>query len=411
MSKGRYYQKNDGQEGTSGRDKAYDLYASMIIEKLKTLEADWKKPWFDNVEQWPLSVYGKKYHGSNALFLSWLCQKKGYDVPVFGTSDHFFFMNKVKGADGRFVSAVGKDGEKLPFVHVLKGEQAFPVFLTKTTAYPKSKEDGGRPLSFPEYCKLSEEEREKYELKSFLRYYPVFNIDQTNLHDARPELYEKFRKATEVTLPEHDAIDQIHFEPLDRMIADNSWVCPINSRISNRAYYTPALHEITIPERVQFECLGDNGVEYYGTLLHEMAHSTGHESLLGRKIENPFGDEQYGREELVAELTSALECKEHGISKNLRQESCAYLKSWLEAINQQPAFLRDVLSDVKKACGFISNHIDRQLGISEEERQSSFKTVDNGLDFNDDGELSVTECDRRETKEEPEHHEHRGRGR
>ena len=33
-------------DGRSSEDKALDKFAEMMIEKIKTLQNDWKKPWF-----------------------------------------------------------------------------------------------------------------------------------------------------------------------------------------------------------------------------------------------------------------------------------------------------------------------------------------------------------------------------
>jgi len=54
-----------------------------------------------------------------------------------------------------------------------------------------------------------------------------------------------------------------------------------------------------------------SGEDYYGALFHEMTHSTGHESRVGRKAilkPNGFGSHAYSQEELVAEMTSAFLC-------------------------------------------------------------------------------------------------------
>ena len=72
------------------------------------------------------------------------------------------------------------------------------------------------------------------------------------------------------------------------------------------------------PHRGAFERAVVDGESFYGTVLHEMTHSTGSESRLNRLKAAKFGDKDYGREELVAELGSALVCQQNGIHKHSR---------------------------------------------------------------------------------------------
>ena len=63
-----------------------------------------------------------------------------------------------------------------------------------------------------------------------------------------------------------------------------------------------------------------------------MTHSTGHESQLDRFKPTSFGSAEYAREELVAELGSALVAQRYGMAKHIKEDSAAYLKSWLESL-------------------------------------------------------------------------------
>lgn len=92
------------------------------------------------------------------------------------------------------------------------------------------------------------------------------------------------------------------YEALDELVYLQNWYCPIKVQYSDSAYYSPSSDHIVCPQREQFP----QGAEYYGTLLHEMAHSTGSPQRLNRTFGSFFGDALYAREELVAELTAAL---------------------------------------------------------------------------------------------------------
>jgi adenylate kinase family enzyme len=102
-----------------------------------------------------------------------------------------------------------------------------------------------------------------------------------------------------------------------------------------------------------------DGESFYGTLFHEMTHSTGAENRLNRIKPSAFGSEDYAREELVAELGSALVAQRYGISKNVKDESAAYLKSWLTSLKESPDFIKTTLFDVKKASAMITERLDK----------------------------------------------------
>ena len=69
-----------------------------------------------------------------------------------------------------------------------------------------------------------------------------------------------------------------------------------------------------MPSRTAFE----SQAEYYSTLFHELTHSTGHAKRLAREgFDRPqmFGSESYSREELIAEMGSAMLCGVAGIEQ------------------------------------------------------------------------------------------------
>ena len=95
--------------------------------------------------------------------------------------------------------------------------------------------------------------------------------------------------------------------------------------------------------------------------LHEMAHSTGNSQRLNRTFGSFFGDELYAREELVAELTSALCGAFFGIVTAPQDNNAAYLKHWLTKLKQEPAFLIDILGDVNKAAKMITERVTEPI--------------------------------------------------
>ena len=139
------------------------------------------------------------------------------------------------------------------------------------------------------------------------------------------------------------------------MINENLWICPIHPRHQDEAYYSMSKNEIVVPEKGQFK----DGEAFYGTLFHEMTHSTGAEGVLDRLKPTSFGSKEYAREELVAELGSALVSQRYGMTKHIKEDSCAYLKSWLDELKESPQFIKTTLLDVKRATSLITQRVDR----------------------------------------------------
>ncbi len=349
--RGRWHGKPDSVK--EKEDKAYDKFATMLIDKLKGFEGNWERPWFNVGLQWPRSIYGKPYNGLNAFNLTMLCEAEGYKIPVFATSDRIFALNFKKDTDGKHIPVVDSDtGEKLPLIHVRKGQTSFPVFLSQLNIVHKETKE---KIKYADYMKLSPQEREKYNKYYNMKVYPVFNISQTNMQEARPELYDKFLKDFgPKEIPELEEGEDFTFAPVDRMIEENSWICPIHIE-GNRAFFRTSTPEICVPNKNQFP----KKDQFYSTLFHEMGHSTGDEAHLNRLNPNDyFGSPGYAREELVAEISKALTCQRYEIPSHLKEDTLPYLKSWLSALDEDPKFIKTVLNDVKLASGMIASRID-----------------------------------------------------
>ena len=332
--------RRQNADGPNSEEKALDLFAEMMIEKIESINEDWRKPWFtEGALQWPRNLSGREYNGMNAFMLMLHCEKEGYKIPRFCTFDCVQRMNKP-----------GKDGQELPRVSVLRGEKSFPVMLTTFTCIHKETKE---KIKYDDYKNLSEDEKKEYNVYPRMQVFRVFNVQQTNLREARPELWEKLEK--ENGRPEVKAGEQFDFEPVDRMISENLWICPIRPMHQDSAYYSITKNEIVVPEKRQFK----DGEAFYGTLFHEMTHSTGAKGVLDRLEPTAFGSKEYAREELVAELGSALVSQRYGMTKHIKEDCCAYLKSWLDSLKESPQFIKTTLMDVKKASSIITQKVDR----------------------------------------------------
>lgn len=174
-----------------------------------------------------------------------------------------------------------------------------------------------KKITFEEYKALSREQQQEYNVIPTYKYYSVFNLDQTNFSDVRPEEWEALREKFRGGQAEQPEIDA--------MLEAKSWFCPIREQQGDRAFYSPLADYIVVPLRSQFVDMQS----FYETLLHEMGHSTGHPTRLNRDLAHPFGSEEYGKEELTAEFAAALAGMFFGIAEHIRTENAAYLKSWI----------------------------------------------------------------------------------
>ena len=347
-------------EKPTAEQKALDLFSEMMISKIESLRSKdgWKKPWFtEGALQWPKNLNGREYNGMNAMMLLLHCEKEGYRIPRFCTFDRIQQFNRTGS----------KDKEAKPRVSVLKGEHSFPVMLTTFTVVDKETKER---IKWEDYKLLSQEQREKYNVYPKLQTYHVFNVAQTNLKEVRPELWEKLEQ--EYSMPKVDRSGA--FEPVDRMIADNRWICPIKPMYGDSAYYSISKNEIVVPEKGQFK----DGESFYSNLFHEMGHSTGAENQLDRLKPTTFGSAEYAREELVAELTAALTAQRYGMSKHLKDDTAAYLKAWLDSLKESPQYIKTVLLDVKKASSMLTQRIDQiALEIEEEKKAEQTENIGN----------------------------------
>lgn len=336
--------------GESAQERALNLFAEMMIAKIESIMTNWTKPWFtEGSLSWPKNLSGRHYNGMNSLMLLMHCEKKGYKYPVFCTFDRVMGMNYNRTKEGS-VPAVDTEGNRLPMVSVMKGEKSFPVFLTCFTVVNK---DTKAKIKYEDYKLLPDSEKEKYTVYPKMQVYNVFNIDQTNMQEARPEIYRKIEEENGGVKPVHEG-GMFHLAPMDKMMEENRWICPIKQQHGDRAFYSMSKKEIVLPEFSQFK----DGESFYGTAFHEMAHSTGAEQFLNRLKPSVFGSPEYAREELVAELTAAMVAQYYGIEKYVKEDSAAYLKSWLSSLKEDAQFIKTVLLDVKRASAMITKAID-----------------------------------------------------
>lgn len=97
----------------------------------------------------------------------------------------------------------------------------------------------GKRISSDEYRAMSRDERKNLDVIPFVKAFPVYNIDQTNFREAQPEKVQKLLDRFKV--PEmRDTQGMYAHSALDRMVAEQTWLCPIQAdRKEKGAYYSP----------------------------------------------------------------------------------------------------------------------------------------------------------------------------
>lgn len=341
-------QASEQQEGKVDRiDNALQKFSDMLIARMEQMkESKWKKGWTDGrTAQFglPQNLVGRPYTGSNAFLCQIHTTMEHYRMPVYLT------IKQIRDAGGM----------------IKKGEHSIPIFKWDL----RIKDKDGKKLSESDYRNMTKEEQAECTVRPYLKVYNEWNIDQTNLEEVNKEKYDAILNRFK-SEPIKDEVGMYKNEAFDNLLKEQSWVCPIEyEKFNESAFYSPKRDQIVVPSKKQFnisntpEDVFKDGMEFYGTTIHEMAHSTGHESRLGRdgivKIDQ-FGSDQYAKEELVAELTSALIGNAMGFDSRIRENNIAYLQNWIGPLKKDPKFLKSVMSDVNKSSKMVLEHIDEQ---------------------------------------------------
>ena len=365
--------------------KFAEMMRNIII---KAKSKNWKQGWLGvkgTILGLPQNITGRTYSGGNSFFLMADTSEKGYNTPVYMT----------------FKQAKDRN------LHVNAGEKSVPIFKWGLSI----KDEKGKTVSEEDYNAMSKEERDKLTVRPYPKVYHVFNIDQTNLSEVNKKKYDAI--VARFKAPDEEVKDSKGMyinDALDRMFKEKAWHCDIRyNKPSSRAFYVPTQDFIVLPMKEQFnigktaEEVYRDGMEYYSTALHEMAHSTGHESRLNRQ----FGAKRtdgYAHEELIAEMTAALVGSTMGFDKKILENNANYLKGWLENLKRNPESITTIMSDVGKASDMIIEKIDEQrvaLGQTPlKEGNLEGLTEDLGEETQQSSKISNTEAPQEEISEE-----------
>ena len=345
MSETEYKQHNSSAGRKNKSDEILKKFADMMVKIIKKANANnWKKGWMGvngSIQGLPQNISGRTYSGGNSFFLMFNTAEKGYKTPVYMT------FNQAKEQN----------------LHVKSGEKSVPIFKWGLSI----KDENGKRVSEEDYNAMSQEERATMDVRPFPKMFHVFNIDQTNLEEVNKKKYDAI--VARFQTPEQEVKDTEGMyvnEALDRMFEQKAWHANIQyDKPADQAFYRPSTDTIVLPMKEQFklgktpEEVYHDGMEYYSTALHEMAHSTGHESRLDRKF-GAQGTDNYAHEELIAEMTSALVGSTMGFDRKILENNANYLSGWLSRLRDKPETITTIMTDVGKASDMIIEKVDEQ---------------------------------------------------
>lgn len=287
---------------------AYDVITDRVVAMLEKGVCPWSKPWTTRGGFGaPVNVTGRRYSGVNVFMLA----SQGYGTPVWMT------FNQAKAHGGT----------------VKKGERGTPVVYYKVIEKTKMV-DGV----------------EKVDRVFFLRYFTVFNVEQTE-GVKLPKTTAAIVEAAK-TAPVADVLTVVSAAEAIVEGYKRAPGAPTIRYGGDVAYYSSARDEIRVPEMASFK----SAAFAYATLFHEIAHSTGHASRLAREgVTNAarFGDHAYSFEELVAEMTATYLAAEAGIVEETIENNAAYLAHWVSVLKSDKQMIVRAARAAQKAANLV----------------------------------------------------------
>ncbi len=346
------------------RQELTDKVKIRIEEMISHMEANpddqWNKPWFSCNERPVNPATGTVYKGINVISL----MSADFVDNRFYTYNNIAEMEKIRAKnvfelndlseklEAKAITQAEFDqrlapleksfqeleakglNNRLEAMHIIKGSKAIPVFKAVQVSF-KSADETNDNEADPKPVENVKAGDAAPKIWMQAHSGNVFNATQiTNMKPLQAKSY--------TFIPHEEA--ETH---LQSMIVKTGLT--YNEVNKGRAFYSPANHAITMPPKELFR----TGNDYYGTLLHEISHSTG--KALGRDLSSGgFGSKSYAKEEMVAEISSVLMSADLGIPYDASQHenNVAYLKSWLGALNEDKNYIFKAASQAEKSVNY-----------------------------------------------------------
>ena len=300
------------QQRKSVRDELAEKFVS-ILESDHPFE--WTKSWTTGGFSLPYNGQtGRHYNGINRFVLMLKSLERGFSDPRFYT---FKQVSEMEGCKIR-------TGEKATAVE---------YWLVWDTTKRRS-------MTFSQYAQLLRDDpsRKEDEFRIYPKTAYVFNAAQVEGLQPLPQM--------ERTPLEEDRLAEAVISTMSENMGVPLIYC------GDEAYYIPGKDEIHLPQKDSFRSAAD----YYGTALHELAHSTSAPSRLDRPITGFNEDpDAYSREEIRAEVASAYACAALNLEMpdSVIENHMAYVSSWARQIREDHNVLFAALKDADKIADYM----------------------------------------------------------
>ena len=213
---------------------------------------------------------------------------------------------------------------------VRKGEKGTQIVFWKKLAKETNEDEPAAPTM----SKGDAEDRARF----MCRTYTVFNVEQCSGLTIPAPVIER------LPIDTNELCESIvmGWEKRPTLHLDNEH--------EGRAFYRRSTDAVHMPTRDRFV----DAPHYYSTLFHELIHSTGHESRLARTFGAHFGDDQYSKEELIAETGAPFLETIAGIStEDTEKNTTAYIQNWIKALEGDSRLIITAAAAAQKAVDAI----------------------------------------------------------
>lgn len=257
----------------------YQLLTDKVIELMEKHGTEWTKPWSSSIASSHHNKFTKtQYKGTNTFWTGLSCYVHGFTSNEWGTFKQW-----------------SSKGYKLK-----KGSKGTDIFY----------------FDFIE--KKNPDNKEEIDIIPMLKGFVVFNAEQI-------ENYEPVKIEDNKVVFDDKRVDNLVMNSQAKI-----------KHGGDKAFYSPSHDFIQMPNKQDFKGTNTSTSKesYYGTLLHELAHWTGHEKRLKRDFGKRFGSNSYAFEELVAETSSTFLSCLLGLNPTPREDNAIYLNNWLSVLKK-----------------------------------------------------------------------------
>lgn len=294
--------------------KTKEELIKMYLESLEENKIPWRQRWNSSLNK--NGITNTTYKGINQLLLSYVSCKEHYE------DNRWFTYVQIKDKGYKLKNSKGK-GVPIEF---------WSVYDTKSK----------KKISFEEYNKII---------------------------NSNPELKEQYKTFCNVTYVFNGSLVE-GIKEIDKNqnnnIQVNSYINKIINKLKvnykeegDKAFYNVKDDQVVLPESNKFF----DKYSYYATQLHELCHSTRHESRLNRfEIKDK---QDYAREELIAEISSSFLMQKLDINPKSEDYNNhkAYIQSWIQILKDKPNELFKAINEANKVC----NYIEEKIKVKEKE--------------------------------------------